>query len=72
MHQNNKSEFVTSTSNRLIQIVEYDLGKLPFKIQTFVTHLFYNIHGNNFNQKYGTRFGFRSNVIAADEVVVLI
>ena len=38
--------------------VQYRLGKPPFNIQTYITHLLYNMYEDNFNQNYGRRFDF--------------
>ena len=54
----------------LTEAVQYGLGKLPYKIQTFITRIFLNMWENNFNQNYGTRFGFK--VIAVKNVCVVV
>ena len=49
--------------------MEYGLGKLPFKIQTFITHKYYTAE-KKFNQNNGTRFGF--NAIALKDIYVVV
>ena len=48
---------------------QYVSGNGPFMIQTFITHLSYNLFENNLNQNYGTWIGF--NYIVLKEVYVV-